>query len=104
MPRVCGLNRQVARFRKAALQDVHVNGRIVKQGTRQVGCSFHERKGRYAPAGQRLAPLLGLQATKNAASTDVRTQARVLSLLCPAATTATLDSDLPRRDLPKRSR
>jgi hypothetical protein len=71
MPRV--------RFRKAALQDVHVNGRIVKQTTRQIECAFHERKGRYAPAGQWPASLLGLQATKNAASTDVRTQARVLS-------------------------
>src|ERR1700722_527310 len=104
MPRVCGSNRQVARFRKAALQDVHVNGRIVKHGTRQIGCAFHERKGRYAPAGQWPASLLGLQATKHAASTNARTQARVLSLLSPAATTASLDTDLPRRDLPKRSR
>src|ERR1700677_2880637 len=101
MPRVCGSNRQVARFRKAALQDVHVNGRIVNQSTRQIGCSFHERKGRYAPAGQWPASLLRLQATKHTTSTNARTQARVLSLLCPAATTASLDIDLPRRDLPK---
>ena len=34
MPRIRGSNRNLARFRKTALQDVNVNGRVVKECAR----------------------------------------------------------------------
>ena len=104
MPRICRSNCQFARLWKTALQDVHVNGCVVKERAGQIGFAFDERKHQRAARNQWLSSLLQPQTTQDSASSSARTQDRFLSRRFPAVRAASLDTDPPLRDLPAPSR